>query len=121
MLPVVSGGYVLSRAMSGFAVVVFPAAKESGLVRTFQDRADRQRTGIVMVICALAAGGFMFYVSPPLGGAAVAGAVIVSVYYRLMAMRQFGGVTGDLAGYFLQLCELAILIGAVLAGGGLWS
>ncbi len=27
----------------------------------------------------------------------------------MTAVRQFGGVTGDLAGYFLQLCELAVL------------
>lgn len=121
MLPVIAGGYVLSRAMSGFAVVIFPAAKQSGLARTFQEGANRQHTGMVMVLCALAAGGFMLYASPLTAVAAIAGAVIVLVYYRLMAMRQFGGITGDLAGYFLQLCELAILIGTVLAGGGLWN
>jgi adenosylcobinamide-GDP ribazoletransferase len=30
-----------------------------------------------------------------------------------MAMKEFGGVTGDLAGCFLQICELVCL--AVLA------
>jgi adenosylcobinamide-GDP ribazoletransferase len=27
-------------------------------------------------------------------------------------MKQFGGVTGDTSGFFLQICELACLIGA---------
>ena len=30
--------------------------------------------------------------------------------------RRFGGITGDLAGYFLCLCELMILLTAVIAG-----
>lgn len=121
MLPVISGGYVLSRAMSGFAVVAFPAAKDSGLVRTFQDGAVKQVTSIVMLVFALAAAGGMIYASRPMGAAALIGAIVIFCYYRSMAMRQFSGITGDLAGYFLQLCELAMLIGIVLAGGGLWN
>ena len=33
-----------------------------------------------------------------------------------VAHREFGGVTGDLAGWFLQLCEVGCLLAAVLAG-----
>lgn len=36
MLPVVAAGYVISRALSGIAVVTFPAARGSGLVKTFR-------------------------------------------------------------------------------------
>ena len=45
---------------------------------------------------------------------ALAGAVYV--YYYGLCRRQFGGTTGDLAGYFLQVCELATLAAIVLAG-----
>ena len=31
-----------------------------------------------------------------------------------MSFRQFGGVTGDLAGFFLQSCELAMVLAVVL-------
>ncbi len=31
-----------------------------------------------------------------------------------MACKNFGGITGDLAGYFLQICELGVLAGIVL-------
>jgi adenosylcobinamide-GDP ribazoletransferase len=30
-----------------------------------------------------------------------------------MSDKVFGGITGDIAGYFLQLCELAILLATV--------
>ena len=36
-------------------------------------------------------------------------------YYIAMSRRQFGGVTGDLAGYFLQVCECAMVLLAALA------
>jgi adenosylcobinamide-GDP ribazoletransferase len=31
-----------------------------------------------------------------------------------MAYREFGGITGDLAGWFLQVCELVIAASAAL-------
>ena len=43
-----------------------------------------------------------------------AAAVLVILYYRHMALHMFGGVTGDLAGWFLQVCELVTAAVAVL-------
>ena len=121
MLPVLAGGYVLSRALSGFSVVSFKAARDSGLAKTFQEGANRLSTRIVMIFFILAAVLWIVANSVVIGGTVVLMAGLIFIYYRLMAMKQFGGITGDLAGYFLQLCELAMLIGVVLAGGILWK
>ena len=50
------------------------------------------------------------------GVAALFGMAAAFVYYRIESYRRFGGITGDLAGYFLQLCELAGMGGVVAAG-----
>lgn len=43
-------------------------------------------------------------------------AFVVLLYYRYMAYKQFGGVTGDLAGYLLCVSELCMTIAvAVIA------
>ena len=47
---------------------------------------------------------------------AVAG-LLALAWYRHVALARFGGVTGDLAGWFLQWAELAML--AVLVAGGM--
>ena len=47
--------------------------------------------------------------------AAVAAAILVYLWYIQMARREFGGLTGDLAGWFLQVCELGCLAAMVLA------
>jgi len=43
---------------------------------------------------------------------------ICVLWYGVMARRQFGGITGDLAGWFLQMCEclmaLFVVIGELL-------
>jgi adenosylcobinamide-GDP ribazoletransferase len=36
-----------------------------------------------------------------------------------MSKNQFGGITGDLAGWFLQMCE-CLMAAAVVAGDLLW-
>ena len=59
MLPVVAAGYVISRALSGIAVVTFPAARGSGLVKTFQDGAQEKAVRITMY-CIPDPGGSIF-------------------------------------------------------------
>ena len=120
MLPVIACGYVISRSMSGFSVVTFPAARNSGLARTFQDGAQKKTVRAAAILCFIAAGALMLFLNPLPGAVALAAAVLVFLYYQHICKKQFGGITGDLAGYFLQLCELAMLTGIVLAGGSLW-
>ena len=45
-------------------------------------------------------------------------AVLCFLYYQHMAYKQFGGVTGDLAGWFLQVTEL-VLSAVIVIGGKL--
>ena len=101
--------YPISRTLSGLSVVSFRSAKNSGLLKTFQEKADRKRTQIVLSIwfVFLAAGAiYMFHVQ---GAVIVTAALLVFFYYYKMSFKQFGGTTGDLAGYFLQICELVML------------
>lgn len=116
MLPVLATGAVLSRALSGFSVVTFPAAREDGLGKTFQDGSQRKKTRLVMGMYAAASAGWMLACRPLSGAVALLCAAATFGYYAWMSKKQFGGMTGDLAGYFLQICELAILSGVVLVG-----
>ena len=45
-------------------------------------------------------------------------AILCVWYYQRMSYKQFGGITGDLAGWFLQRAELFML--AALAFSGRW-
>ena len=67
----------------------------------------------VLVCCALAAAG-MTALGGVTGLVMAAGALLVFWHYRRVADRQFGGLSGDLAGWFLQRAELWML-GALTA------
>ena len=108
-------GPVLSRSLSGLFAVTLPNARGTGLLATFTGPMDAARARVVLAVWAIAAAAAMVFLSTWTGIGALAGAALACVYYVATAKRQFGGVTGDLAGFFLQLCELGMVLGAVVA------
>ena len=105
--------FVFSRSLSGISVVSFQAAKNSGVLRTFQDGAQKRNVRIVLIFWLFATVVGSYLTAGLCGVAAAAVGLAVFFYYYQFSRKQFGGITGDLAGYFLQLCELFML--AVLA------
>ncbi|MDD3251024.1 MAG: adenosylcobinamide-GDP ribazoletransferase [Lachnospiraceae bacterium] len=108
--PAAAGIYVMTRALSGWSVVTFPKAKKDGLASTFSSGAEKQIVRAVLTVWGCGAVLF-WYVT---GGAVLAAVLTLAAlavfgwYYR-MSLREFGGVTGDLAGYFLQITELVLV------------
>lgn len=107
-------GFVLSRTLSGLSVVRFPCAKNSGLLAMFSHAAAKKRTAWVLVGYFLLCGGAMLLFGTFVGAAVLLLALGVFGYYHHVSCKEFGGTTGDVAGWFLQLCELALLAGMVL-------
>lgn len=106
--PAVALSFCLSRSLSGLAVASFPLARDTGLAHTFASAADKER--VRWILTALSAGLCVGMALCGAGGAAMAlSAVAVFVCYRRTAVRQFGGLSGDLAGWFLQRAELWML------------
>lgn len=101
-------GYFLSRTLSAFSVTAFPKAKKDGSVAAFADAAQRH-VGAVLIAEFLLCAALYLWLDPVYGVACVAAALLVYGYYYCMSRKIFGGITGDVAGYFLQLCELAVL------------
>ena len=120
MLPLISCGYVLSRALSGYSVVTFQTAKNSGLAKTFQDAAQKKRVKMTMYCWIMISTGCMLvYILKNAISLFVAGALFFQ-YYKRLCKKQFGGITGDLAGYFLQVFEL-LMLGVIVLGTRLYA
>ena len=54
--------------------------------------------------------GLLLYLDPLYGTAELIGALLVFFWYRHLSYEKFGGITGDLAGFFLQNCELFMAV-----------
>lgn len=99
--------FVISRLLSAFAVAVFPIAKDSGLVHTFATKSAKRFTAIWCYFWFLLISGGLIYLFNFQGIAVVAMSLSMLCFYYVVAVRNFGGITGDTAGWFVQLCELA--------------
>ena len=107
-LPVVCIGFVLSRALGGFSIAAFPMAKNTGLAAAFSDGAQKQCVKMVCAIYGILCVVSMLAYDPLIGGCAVLGAALEYLYYYKMSMKEFGGITGDLAGFHMQMSELVM-------------
>lgn len=108
-------GFVLERAISGWAVAALPLAKHTGLAHTFSTAAARQRVKLILTGIILAVSMLLVGLGGVSGWAMLAAALAALWRYAAVSRRDFGGITGDLAGWFLQRCELWMLA-ALVAG-----
>ena len=115
LLQITCVNFVLSRALSGFAIVTFKMAKNTGLAATFSDGAQKKTVAVWMCVYMVVAAILMLWIHPVYGAVALVAAGLGFLYYRHMAYKNFGGITGDLAGWFLQVCELMVPFVLVLA------
>ncbi len=105
----------LSRSLSGLFAVTLPNARGTGMLATFTAPMDTLKARLVLLVWIAVCGAAMVLCAPVVGSAMLAGALLACLYYYRMSKRQFGGVTGDLAGFFLQTCELVMVLSAVVA------
>lgn len=110
---VVCVGYVLSRSLSGLCAMTFKSARTNGALASFTNVSHKRVCIIVLSLITAAACVGMLLIEPFFGAFGIAAAGLAFLFYRIFAYRQFGGVTGDLAGFFLQICEIAILAAVI--------
>ena len=109
--------YTYSRLTGGFATLCLKSSGNKGLLDTFRSASHR---GSVIVISLLAVCTIvsLFIINYILGIVMTAVCLMGLLYISAMSKNQFGGMSGDLAGYIIQITELC-LIGAIVVLKGL--
>lgn len=111
--------FPLERSLSGLAVACFPCAKNSGLAYTFSDSAQKHAVKITLLFWIACIFLLLFFMDRRTAFLILSVSLLAFLYYNRMAVREFGGITGDLAGWFLQVTELLGLAG--LTAFGRWA
>ena len=105
--------FVASRCISGICVVVSKKAKNDGILSTSAKNAKDKTVIIFLAIefitCTLVAG----YLLQWYWTASLLALAIALVYYIYTAYSKFGGITGDLAGWFV--CNAEALMAVAVA------
>ena len=108
--------HILSRILSGLTSILFPKSGAEGLLKTFTVSADKKTAlTVLLILLPLCIFGLIFVGGIP-GAAMVAGGLLTALYLRRMSVKEFGGMSGDLSGWFLQMAELVMLLCCVIFG-----
>ena len=110
-------GFVISRALSGLALNHWPHARAQGMLRTVADAGNKRAITVTMAVYLVLALAGLGLTSLWRGAAVAAVNALAFLWYRVMSRRQFGGVTGDLAGCFVTVAELATALVLALTAG----
>ena len=116
---IMSLGFMMSRCLSGIGVITFPKARTDGTVAEFSRNASEIAVRNVLITMFVILAALMIWVDPVLGVLAAVSALLVFWWYHHMALKYFGGTTGDLSGFFLCICEVVMAL--VLALGGTFN
>lgn len=107
-------GFYLSRILSGIGVVSFPSAKKDGMLFCFANTAQERIVKVALYLQLILCFGGMLAIELKTGAIVIGAAIGVFMYYRLKCQKEFGGITGDTAGFFVTVCECGMAIGAAV-------
>lgn len=108
-------GFIISRTLSGMSLVWFPSAKREGALYSLSSTAHKKTVRIVLATVLAMCFVSAVLIQPVIGAVMSLTAMWVWTYYYYMSKKQFGGITDDLTGFFLCLCELSsvLIIGCI--------
>ncbi len=113
---VLAVGFIISRALSGLSLMYFKNAKNTGMLSTSTQIADKKIVKIVLWIELIICIALSCIINLKLGVLQFLAFEITFIYYYKMSNKNFGGITGDLAGFYVCISELCSLILVSLGG-----
>lgn len=108
--------FCLSRTMSGFLQISMKCARNSGLAYIFSENADKKNVLAIYFLWLILCISFLLFIEKIIAVFIIIGVFILTIWFRKMCYKNFGGITGDLCGYMLQIMELLIVAITVLGG-----
>lgn len=106
-----------SRVFIALAIVAFPCARTSGLASIFSGYAAKVLVQRGLIFYLVVAFALLLWWRPIVGLVTVAGSLAAFGWFHRMTQKHFGGITGDLAGFYLVLYETGALFAVALIGG----
>lgn len=117
---VLAFGFVLSRALYGLSIVLFEHIQESKCSLYVGDKKSKAVVTIMMLVYIAASVAGMLLTDVTVAIPCLIGAALAFAYYCYVAFHHFGGITEDIACFFVQVCEimmpLVMLLTSILTG-----
>lgn len=113
-ISIIAVGFVLARALSGLCAIYFKNAKGSGSLNTFKQATTKKSVTVMLLVWLVLSLVVMAYLNIMCAVAVLIMVILFTLFYFVRSFKLFGGITGDLEGWYLQMLEIFILMIAVL-------
>ena len=110
--------HILSRVLSAFSVIMLPSDNHKGTLNAFANAADKTIVCIMLTGMLLCCEITAVLISPVGGGLMLLNGAVCFLLLKRMAQRDFEGMRGDMAGFFLQINELVSMACIIIAQKG---
>ncbi len=107
-------GFILSRTLYGLSIIFLRHSQTSKCSLYVPEGKAKTAVAAILILCTAACAFFMLRMNLTVGLACLAGAAIAFLYYCWVAYKHFGGITEDIASFFVQVCEILIPLMALL-------
>ena len=114
--PLLACVFILSRACSAWLMTILKSARAGGMLDGFARTAAIRKVTAGGIVYLLLCAGIWSCFGLWRGVCCLPAVALCALAYRRMAYKQFGGITGDLAGWFLQITELCLTAVIILGG-----
>ena len=108
--------FFVARAICGLTSICFEKAKKDGMLQTEAGQSSFRDKMLLVIQTIIGSLGIMYF-RPILGVLVIIGLFIYTLIYKYMCDKEFGGVTGDTAGFFVAVSEEVMLV--ILAIGSI--
>ena len=113
-------GFVISRALYGVSILTLRHAKESKC-SVYVPNVAVKCFELLLLLAYIAVCSYkMVQLNSHVGVACLAGAAASFLYYMIVSYKNFGGITEESAGFFVQVCEVVIPLAALIAYKQFW-
>jgi len=110
--------FMVERALSALALLYFKGARPGGMLDSFASTAMKSVVTVSSVIYLVIGAVLMAIADYRLAIVSAAVCALCYLWYRVLSYKRLGGTTGDMAGWFVQITELAVPV-VVCAVAGL--
>lgn len=104
----------MSRCISGLIVTLMKPAKKDGMLRTSSDNNARRAVVPLLILTLIVGIVAMLAISLTYALSVIVAEVVFLLYFITMSNKKFGGVTGDLAGFYVVMSELIAVAAALV-------
>ena len=106
--PVLAFGFVISRALYGLSILRFKHSQKSKCSFYMGDEKSRTIVTVLLIVYVVISVAGMLLTNLEVAIPCLVGVAIAFGYYCYVAFKHFGGITEDIAAFFVHVCEIAM-------------